>query len=166
MDDDRAQATTDELPGLHGSAAGLRIKKRLRHQREPPRDPSSVLPRLLSRSPKFITKLSSAQLGISRGGFGSTEVEFDTVARAWLLDTGHLSVARDAANHPEFSRLAAMGRPIIPLILVRLHLAPFHFSVLLEEITRSRPPKVQQAQTAAQLTRAWKEWWRKRRAGS
>jgi len=88
----------------------------------------------------------------------SVELEFPSLARQWRKETGFLSSAERAAQHPAYQRIIQFGQLAIPLILAEMQRNGGHWFYALRVITNDDPVLPAQRGNVAAMTRAWLNW--------
>jgi len=87
---------------------------------------------------------------------------FRALAAEWKTGRGHSSSITKMANHPAYRKIAAMGRPAIPLILGELEREPDHWFWALKAITGCDPVPPSHRGNIDWMAADWLAWGRSR----
>ncbi len=86
--------------------------------------------------------------------------KFEALANAWETDTRHTASSKQIALHPLAQEIIGMGKPVIPLILIRMKKRPWFWFHALMELTQAKENPVTPAMRGdmQQMTDAWIKW--------
>ncbi|HUB06290.1 MAG TPA: hypothetical protein VMB50_04785 [Myxococcales bacterium] len=88
----------------------------------------------------------------------NAEREFYRLCAWWELDTrSEPSIAKIIA-HPAYREIVALGRAVLPLILVQFQVRPNHWHTALSEITGADPVPADHAGDLAAMAKDWLKW--------
>ena len=85
---------------------------------------------------------------------------FDRLARAWSDETGAYSITSRRYAHPTYQAILALGRDVVPLILVRLKDRPDWWFAALTALAKPKVDPVRRGATFSESVDAWLEWGR------
>ena len=91
---------------------------------------------------------------------GRTRENFAALARWWHRDTDGLSVVTRILLHPAYTRVIAMGKPAIPLILEDLRDHGGFWYTALEAITGQVLGSAEERRKPRLMTQVWLDWGR------
>ena|SRR3990172_3062969 len=83
---------------------------------------------------------------------------FAELAATWREERGYSSSLDDLILNPSYQRIIALGRPVVPYILLELAAAPDHWFWALSTITGANPIPPEAAGNLREMTRAWIRW--------
>jgi hypothetical protein len=89
-----------------------------------------------------------------------TEQVFQDLVDTWQHDTMFTSSIRDMVSHPAYQRIAALGSPVVPLLLRQLQHEPAHWFSALRAITGENP--AHDSGTFDEAVNSWLNWGRAR----
>jgi hypothetical protein len=88
---------------------------------------------------------------------------FADLAGQWRAETSHLSDDEEAAAHPIYRALIALGPRVLPFMLHELQGDnPEHWFTALEEITGENPVAPHERGRIDQMAAAWLKWGQQR----
>jgi hypothetical protein len=92
----------------------------------------------------------------------NTEDEFNTLATAWKIQTGHFSTTFHKVNNTNYLKIIGMGEKALPYILRDLEEAPEHWFVALNSIAKPEinPVNEEDFGDMTQMSKAWVNWGR------
>ena len=86
--------------------------------------------------------------------------EFCAYVETWRRQTRHLSTLRRIVSNPSYQSIIAMGKEVLPWLLLELQERPDHWLVALNRITGEDPAPADSTFTEA--VEAWLTWGRQR----
>jgi hypothetical protein len=80
------------------------------------------------------------------------------LAATWREERGFSSSLTDMVLSPSYQKVIALGRPVVPYLLVELAVRPDHWFWALSTITGVNPVSEQAAGNLQAMTQAWLRW--------
>ena len=88
------------------------------------------------------------------------EAQFQTLAQKWHKATGYMYNIAKAAEHSAHQQIAALGEPVIPLLLHELEKQPDHWFIALHTLTGAQPVPHEHRGRISKMAEHWIEWGR------
>ena len=112
---------------------------------------------------KYSERRSQAAVQAKRTATRDVAILFHRLADEWTRATGPISSVDDRISHPAYREIVNLGWEVVPHLIDDLPRTHRFWFPALAEITRIQPFDQKDAGNIRRMTKAWTQWWEKRR---